>query len=91
MVRRTFWMLVGAGLGAWMVLKVQQAASRLTPAGAAGTLRRQVRHLGNDLSAAVAEGRRAKQATEHELRQVARSRPAIDAGARATEELPVRR
>lgn len=82
MVRRTFWMLVGAGIGVWMVLKVQAAAARLTPNGALDEARRRLRHAGNDLTAALAEGRRAKQATEAELRQQARSRPAIDAAAR---------
>lgn len=85
MVRRTFWMLVGVALGAWMVLKVQEAASRLTPSGAVEAAQRQVRHLRNDLSAALAEGRRAKQATEAELRQAARPRPAIDVSANDTQ------
>jgi len=98
MVRRTFWMLVGAGLGAWMVVKVQQAASRLTPAGAAESARRHVRHLRNDVTAALEEGRRAKRDTEQDLRQAARSRPAIDTAARPAlapanpaEEPPIRR
>ena len=98
MVRRGFWMVVGAVLGVWMVAKVQRAAARLTPSGAVQVLRRQARHLGNDLAAALAEGRRAKRATEVELRHTARSRPAIDAAARsglapalAPEEIPVRR
>ena len=98
MVRRTFWLLVGAGIGAWMVLKAQEVASRLTPKGAAEAARRHVRHLTNDLGAAVAEGRRAKRATEQDLRHAAHSRPAIDVTARAglpqpaaAEELPARR
>ncbi len=98
MVRRTFWMVVGAVLGVWMVAKVQRAAASLTPSGAAEAAQRRVRHLRNDVFAALAEGRRAKRATEGELRQVARSRPAIDASARPglpsafpAEELPVRR
>lgn len=98
MVRRTFWMLVGAVLGVWMVTKVQRAASRLTPSGAVEAAGRHVRHLRNDVSAALAEGCRAKRATEAELRQAARSRPAIDVAARQglpsarpAEEIPVRR
>lgn len=82
MVRRTFWMLVGAGLGAWMVVKVQRAAARLTPSGALTAASRHVRHLRNDVAAALDEGRRAKRATEQELRQTARSRPAIDIASR---------
>ncbi len=82
MVRRTFWLLVGAGMGAWMVVKVQRAASRLTPAGAVEAVQRQVRHLRSDVGAALVEGRRAKQATEQELRMQAEARPAIDVAAR---------
>ena len=78
MIRRSFWMVVGAGIGVWLVLKVQAAASKLTPSGALDEARRRVRHVGNDLSAALAEGKRAKRATEAELRQQARTRPAID-------------
>ena len=98
MVRRGFWMVVGAVLGVWMVAKAQRATARLTPAGALDAARRRARHLGHDLSAALAEGRRAKRDTEVELRQAARSRPAIDAAARpglptavAVEEIPGRR
>jgi hypothetical protein len=100
MVRRTFWMLVGVGLGAWMVLRVQRAASRLTPNGALEVAQRHIRHLRNDVTAALDEGRRAKRATEQDLRQVARSRPAIDTAARPSlpsapakpaEEIPGRR
>lgn len=82
MVRRTFWMVVGAGLGVWMVLKLQAAAEKMTPTGALQVARRRVRHVGNDLRAALDEGRRVKQATEADLRQQARSRPAIEAAAR---------
>ena len=82
MVRRTFWMLVGAGIGAWMVVRAQQAVARLTPSGAAEAARRSARHLRNDLAAALDEGRRAKRATEQDLRQAARARPAIDVAAR---------
>ena len=81
MFRRGFWLLVGAATGAWMVLKVQRAAVRLTPSGAAAQARRHVRHLTADVSAALAEGRRAKRATEAELRAAPRVRPAIDVAA----------
>jgi hypothetical protein len=97
-VRRGFWMLVGAGLGMWAVLKAQEAASRLTPGGAVEAAQRRARHLRNDIGAALAEGRRAKRDTEAELRQAARSRPAIDVTARSEllpgnhgEDLQIRR
>jgi len=85
MVRRSFWMVVGAVLGVWMVAKVQHAAASLTPKGAAEVAQRRLRHLRNDVTAALAEGRRAKQATELDLRQAARSRPAIDVAANDTQ------
>jgi len=78
MVRRGFWLVVGAATGVWMVLKVQRAAARLTPSGAAEEARRHVRHLRSDLAAALAEGRRTKRSVEAELRQAPRARPAID-------------
>lgn len=98
MVRRGFWMVVGAAMGVWMVAKVQRAAARLTPGGALEEAQRRVRHLANDVTASLDAGRRAKQAAEVDLRQQAWSRPAIDAAARAglppvdaAEEMPVRR
>ena len=81
MVRRGFWLAMGAATGVWMVLKAQRAADRLTPSGAVDEARRHVRHLRADVAAAVAEGRRAKRATEAELRQLPRARPAIDVAA----------
>jgi len=70
-------MLVGAAIGIWAATKVQRAASRLTPGGAVEAVQRQVGHLANDVAAALAEGRRVRQATELDLRQQVR-RPAID-------------
>lgn len=77
-------MLVGAGMGAWLLLKAQRAAASVTPMGAAEMLERRLRHLGNDLAVALAEGRRTKQETEWELRQTVRTRPAIDAEVRTS-------
>jgi len=98
MVRRAFWMLIGAGLGVWIVLRMQRAAARLTPRGVVEDVQRQVRHLRNDLAAALADGRRAKRAAEVDLRQAARVRPVIDISIRPglspaspTEEIPVGR
>lgn len=78
MVRRSWWLAVGAGLGIWAVLKVQQTTARLTPSGVVDGVVRHARHLGADLTAALAEGQRAKRLTEAELRRVvpARSTPA---------------
>ena len=98
MARRSFWMVVGAVMGVWMVAKAQRAAARLTPGGAVEEVQRRARHLVSDLTASFDAGRRAKQATELDLRQQARTRPSIEAAARVglappipAEDLPVRR
>jgi len=78
MLRRGFWLAVGAGVVVWAVLKVQQATARPTPSGMVDGGVRQVRHLGNDLAAALAEGRRTKRLTEAELRQAVPVHSAID-------------
>ena len=74
MLRRGWWLGVGAGLGIWAVLKVQQTTALLTPSGVMDGVARHVRHLGLDLSAALAEGRRAKRLTEAELRRAVPAR-----------------
>jgi len=89
-MRRGFWLVVGAGLGAWAVLKVQRATARVSPSGLADGAARRVRHLGNDLTAAVAEGRRAKRLTEAQLRQAAPARRAIDVPAHLAIDVPTR-
>jgi len=89
-MRRGFWLVVGAGLGVWAVLKVQRATDRLTPSGVVDGAARQVRHLGDDLGAALAEGRRTKRLTEAQLRQAVPARPAIDVPARQAIEVPAR-
>jgi len=78
MLRRGFWLTVGVGLGVWGVLKVQQAAARLTPSGALDSAVGHLRHLGLDAAAALDAGRRAKRATETELRKTVPIRVAID-------------
>ena len=98
MARRSFWMVVGAVMGVWMVARAQRAAARLTPGGAVEEAQRRTRHLVNDLAASFDAGRRAKQARELDLRQQPRTRPTIDAAARVglapsipAKDLPVRR
>lgn len=68
MLRRTAWLLLGAAAGAWAVLRVQRAAARLTPSGAAGDLRRWVRHLHSDVAAALEEGARTQRRVEAGIR-----------------------
>lgn len=74
MLRRGWWLAGGAGLGIWAVLKVQQTTARLTPSGVVDSVVLHVRHLGNDLTAALAEGQRAKRLTEAELRRAVPAR-----------------
>lgn len=78
MFRRVVWMSMGAAAGVWAVLRMQRAASRLTPSSAADEVWRQVRHLSDDIVAAVAAGRVVKRSTEADLRQMARARSAIE-------------
>lgn len=78
MGKRVLWMLVG-GLGVWLALNAKRGAGQVAPTGATDAALR----LRNDLAVALAEGRRAKMATEQDLRQAAWARPPIDAGVRA--------
>jgi len=78
MLRRCFWLAVGAGVGVWAVLKVQQTTAQLTPSGVVDGAVRHLSHLGNDLATALAEGQRTKRLTEAELRQAVPARSAID-------------
>jgi hypothetical protein len=72
MVRRLLWLTVGAGAGAWLVLKVQRAASHLTPSGLGNDAQRYVRHLGADVRAAAREAQRTKREVETALRAAPR-------------------
>ncbi len=61
MIKRLFWLLMGAGLSLWLTRAVRQKVERYAPP----TL---VRRLADDLRAAAREGREAMHAREHELR-----------------------
>lgn len=88
MVRRWFWVSVGAGLGVWAVLRVQRAAAGLTPAGVVDEAWGHLRHLGLDMAAALADGRRAKRSVEADLSQAVLARSALDVVAVAGLPLP---
>jgi hypothetical protein len=70
--KRLFWLLMGAGFGFgvsfWFMRWVRDAVARYTPERVSSDLAGAARQLGNDLKAAVAEGRKAMREREQELR-----------------------
>ncbi len=72
MLRRLFWLLIGAGFGFgasfWIMRFVRETAARYTPERVSADLAGAVKGLGTDLRAAVAEGREAMREREAELR-----------------------
>lgn len=83
MFRRLFWLLVGAGFGFgvsfWLMRFMKQTVARYSPERVSDDLASAVRSFGQDLRAAVAEGRMAMHEREEELRAAAetRSRPLV--------------
>ena len=81
MFRRLFWLLVGAGFGFgvsfWLMRFVKQTVERYSPERVSDDLASAIRAFGQDLRAAVTEGRLAMQEREEELRAAVetRSRP----------------
>lgn len=81
MFKRLLWLLIGAGFGFglsfWVVRTVRETIDRYTPERVSADLAGAMRALGQDLRAAVSEGRAAMQEREAELRAEldARSRP----------------
>ena len=72
MLRRLFWLLIGAGFGFgasfWIMRFVRETAARYTPERVSADLAGAIKGLGTDLRAAVAEGREAMREREAELR-----------------------
>jgi gas vesicle protein len=72
MFRRLFWLVVGAGFGFgvsfWLMRFVRETMSRYSPERVSADLAGAVRGLGQDLRAAVSEGREAMREREAELR-----------------------
>jgi hypothetical protein len=72
MLKRLFWLLLGAGFGFgvsfWLVRTVRQTVERYTPERLSADLASAIRDLGSDLRAAVAEGRDAMREREAQLR-----------------------
>jgi hypothetical protein len=72
-VKRLSWLVIGAGFGfgvAFFVLRfVRQAAERVAPERVRSDLAGAIRDLGQDLRAAVAEGREAMREREASIRE----------------------
>lgn len=72
MFRRLFWLCIGAGFGFgvsfWMMRWVRETAARYAPDRVSAEVASAVRGIGDELKAAVAEGREAMRAREHDLR-----------------------
>ena len=72
MFRRIFWLLMGAGFGFgasfWMTRFVKSTMERYTPERVSADLAEAIKSFGQDLKAAVAEGREAMVEREAELR-----------------------
>jgi hypothetical protein len=72
--RRLFWLCIGAGFGFgvsfWLMRWVRDTAARYAPERVSNDLANAVREIGQDLRAAVAEGREAMREREHDLRSV---------------------
>ena len=72
MFRRAFWLVMGAGFGFgasfWLTRWVRETAARYAPERVSSELGGALKGLGEDLRAAVAEGREGMRERETELR-----------------------
>jgi hypothetical protein len=70
--RRLFWLVIGAGFGFglsfWLMRFVRETVNRYSPERVSADLGDAIRSFGNDVRAAVAEGREAMHEREDELR-----------------------
>ena len=80
MLKRLFWLLMGAGFGFgmsfWISKAIRGRMARYSPENVSAELAKAVRDLGKDLRAAVSEGAAAMRDREAELREVVESPPA---------------
>ena len=72
MFKRLFWLMVGAGFGFgvsfWLMRVVRETMQRYTPERVSADLSGALRAFGEDLRAAVADGREAMREREAEIR-----------------------
>ena len=80
MLKRLFWLLMGAGFGFgmsfWVTKAIRDRIAKFSPENVSAELGRAVRDLGKDLRAAVSDGASAMRDREAELREVVESPPA---------------
>ena len=73
MLKRLFWLMVGAGFGFgmsfWVTRAVREKVARFSPENVSAELAKAVRDLGKDVRAAVSEGVAGMKDREAELRQ----------------------
>lgn len=69
MVRRIFWMAVGAGATVWAMNKANEAVHRLTPDSLSGTAARGALHLGDTAKRFAADVRAGMAEREEQLRE----------------------
>jgi len=71
--KRLFWLAVGTGLGFglsfWLTRFIRSTVERYTPERVSSDLASAMRRLGEDIRAAVQEGREAMREREAELRE----------------------
>lgn len=72
MFKRLLWLMIGAGFGFgvsfWLMRFVRQTVDRYTPERVSSDLAGALRAFGDDLRAAVADGREAMREREAEIR-----------------------
>lgn len=73
MLKRLFWLVVGAGFGFgmsfWITRAVRDKVARFSPENVSAELAKAMRDLGKDLRAAVSEGVEGMRDRETELRE----------------------
>lgn len=73
MIKRLFYLAVGMGMGfglsLWLTRLVRSTVERYTPERVSADLSASLRRLGDDIRAAVADGREAMREREAELRE----------------------
>ena len=81
MFKRLLWLVIGIGFGFgmsfWVLRLVRETARRYAPDKVSADLAGAITQLGQDLRAAVAEGRLAMREREDELRADLGSRPGV--------------
>jgi hypothetical protein len=79
MFKRLFWLVIGAGFGFgvsfWLMRFVRETVERYSPERVSNDLAGALRQLGQDIRAAVGEGRQAMREAETELRDRLHERP----------------